>query len=128
MDIKVYVKNSVLYLDYGYIREGDIQELQKKIIDFLPALPSPFQTISLYDRAISMNCLPVPQDEDGISYFGDFMSRHGRDLSIWVISPQNLLYKSLSGIAKGRVSFKVAGSIEEAEQIVEEHRLMISKC
>jgi hypothetical protein len=123
VDINVFIENDILFFDYGYVRVGDINTLKAELEGYIRDLPTPFQTISLYDRAIEKNSLPVPEDTDRINSFANFLEKSGRDLSIWVISEQNLLHKSLLSIAQNKEFVRVARSIDEAKKIIEEHRI-----
>lgn len=122
IDIEVYIKNRILYIDYGYVRVGDIYKLMDKLDTLIDELPKPFQTISLYERAIAQNSLPAPDDSGGIQAFADFMETHGRDLSVWVLPGDNILFRSLHNIANKRDAIAVAKTVEDAEEIILAHR------
>lgn len=52
IDIDIYIRNDILFIDYGYVQVGDIYKLMEELEHLIDDLPRPFQTISLYERAI----------------------------------------------------------------------------
>lgn len=120
MDIKVWVKNNILYIDYGYIRIGDLIDLRLQVYELIKLLNPPFQTINNFTRSVSMHWLPHEEEIESINILSNYLCENGRDHTVWVVPKRSLLYKSFKDIVRPEVFREFADSVEDAEVLIQE--------
>ena len=122
LDSKIFVKNNILYLDTGYFRIGDLEKIKFEFKKIIPQLQKPFQAIVTFERTIKKDSLIHPDEKEIVKILFDFVSKAGRDLTIWVIPMSSILYNELLQIVKANPHLKISETIEQAEQIIIDHR------